>query len=113
MPKIKTADGTNLYYEEVGTGTPIVFVHEFAGDYRQWEPQMRYFARTHRCVTYSQRGYPPSDVPDDEALYDYLHQVENIAEVSSATLRMAARCAGSGSEPQPQPAAATEMQRSG
>jgi pimeloyl-ACP methyl ester carboxylesterase len=69
MPKIKTADGTNLYYEEVGTGTPIVFVHEFAGDYRQWEPQMRYFARTHRCVTYSQRGYPPSDVPDDPTRY--------------------------------------------
>ena len=69
MPKIKTADGTSLYYEEVGTGTPIVFVHEFAGDYRQWEPQMRYFARTHRCVTYSQRGYPPSDVPDDPTLY--------------------------------------------
>ena len=69
MPKIKTADGIKLYYEEVGTGTPIVFVHEFAGDYRQWEPQMRYFARTHRCVTYSQRGYPPSDIPDDPTLY--------------------------------------------
>jgi pimeloyl-ACP methyl ester carboxylesterase len=69
MPKIKTADGTNLYYEEIGTGTPIVFVHEFAGDYRQWEPQMRYFARSHRCVTYSQRGYPPSDVPDDPTRY--------------------------------------------
>jgi pimeloyl-ACP methyl ester carboxylesterase len=69
MPKIKTVDGTSLYYEEVGTGTPIVFVHEFAGDFRQWEPQMRYFARTHRCVTYSQRGYPPSDVPSDPACY--------------------------------------------
>jgi pimeloyl-ACP methyl ester carboxylesterase len=69
MPKIKTADGTSLYYEEAGTGTPIVFVHEFAGDYRQWEPQMRAFARSHRCVTYSQRGYPPSDVPSDPARY--------------------------------------------
>jgi pimeloyl-ACP methyl ester carboxylesterase len=46
-----------------------VFVHEFAGDYRTWEPQMRYFARSHRCVTYSQRGYPPSDVPSDSARY--------------------------------------------
>jgi pimeloyl-ACP methyl ester carboxylesterase len=69
MPKIKTADGTSLYYEEVGAGTAIVFVHEFAGDYRQWEPQMRFFARSHRCVTYSQRGYPPSDVPSDPARY--------------------------------------------
>ena len=69
MPKIKTADGTQLYYEEVGQGTPVVFVHEFAGDYRTWEPQMRHFSRTYRCVTYSQRGYPPSDVPADPARY--------------------------------------------
>src|ERR1700751_1247490 len=69
MPKIKTSDGVNLYYEEAGTGTPIVFVHEFAGDYRTWEPQMRRFSRAYRCVTYSQRGYPPSDIPDDAARY--------------------------------------------
>jgi pimeloyl-ACP methyl ester carboxylesterase len=69
MPKIKTADGTSLYYEEAGIGTPVVFVHEFAGDYRTWEPQMRHFSRAHRCITYSQRGYPPSDVPDDPARY--------------------------------------------
>jgi pimeloyl-ACP methyl ester carboxylesterase len=69
MPKIRTADGTNLYYEEAGSGTPVVFVHEFAGDYRTWEPQMRHFSRSYRCVTYSQRGYPPSDVPDDPARY--------------------------------------------
>jgi pimeloyl-ACP methyl ester carboxylesterase len=69
MPTIAAADGTKLYYEEVGAGTPIVFVHEFAGDYRTWEPQLRYFARSHRCVTYSQRGYPPSEVPTDPARY--------------------------------------------
>jgi pimeloyl-ACP methyl ester carboxylesterase len=69
MPKIRTSDGVNLYYEEAGAGTPVVFVHEFAGDYRTWEPQMRRFSRSHRCVTYSQRGYPPSDIPDDAARY--------------------------------------------
>src|ERR1700730_16709204 len=30
---------------------------------------MRYFARSYRCVTYSQRGDPPSDVPSDPARY--------------------------------------------
>lgn len=69
MPMIATADGTRLYYEEAGAGVPVVFVHEFAGDYRTFEPQMRYFARAHRCVTYSQRGYPPSDVPSDPERY--------------------------------------------
>ena len=69
MPKIRTSDGVNLYYEEAGTGTPVVFVHEFAGDFRTWELQMRRFSRSHRCVTYSQRGYPPSDIPDDAERY--------------------------------------------
>jgi pimeloyl-ACP methyl ester carboxylesterase len=69
MHLITSTDGTRLYYEEAGSGTPVVFVHEFAGDYRTWEPQMRYFARSHRCVTYSARGYPPSDVPTDPSRY--------------------------------------------
>lgn len=69
MPTITTPDKIRLYYEETGTGTPVVFVHEFAGDWRTWEPQMRFFARGHRCITFSQRGYPPSDVPEDPARY--------------------------------------------
>ena len=69
MPKISASDGTKLYVEEAGSGTPVVFIHEYAADYRTWEPQMRHFARSHRCVTYSQRGYPPSDVPEDPDKY--------------------------------------------
>lgn len=69
MPQVAAADGTKLYVEETGTGTPIVFVHEYAGDYRTWEPQMRFFARKHRCVTFSARGYPPSDIPEEGASY--------------------------------------------
>ena len=69
MPHITTRDGTRLYVEEAGAGSAIVFIHEYAGDYRTWEPQMRFFSRMHRCVTYSQRGYPPSDVPTDPARY--------------------------------------------
>ncbi|HEV2626506.1 MAG TPA: alpha/beta fold hydrolase, partial [Xanthobacteraceae bacterium] len=69
MPKIRTSDDVSLYYEEAGAGTPVVFVREFAGDYRTWEPQMRHFSRAHRCVMFSQRGYPPSDIPDDPTRY--------------------------------------------
>ena len=60
-----TKEGVKLYFEETGSGTPIIFVHEFAGDHRSWEPQMRFFSRYFRCVTYSARGYLPSDVPSD------------------------------------------------
>ena len=69
MPHITALDGVRLYYEEVGQGTPVVFLHEYAGDWRSWEAQVRHFSRAHRCVTYSQRGYPPSDIPKDGARY--------------------------------------------
>ena len=69
MPHIGARDGVRLYYEETGEGTPVVFVHEYAGDWRSWEAQMRHFTRLHRCVTYSQRGYPPSDVPKEASRY--------------------------------------------
>ena len=59
------ANGVKLYVEETGTGYPIVFVHEFAADHREWETQVRYFSRNYRCITYAARGYSPSDVPDD------------------------------------------------
>ena len=69
MPHITAGDGVRLYCEETGEGSAIVFVHEYAGDWRTWEPQMRHFSRSHRCVTYSQRGYPPSDIPNDSGKY--------------------------------------------
>jgi len=69
MGSLRTDDGVALYYEEAGSGTPIVFVHEFAGDHRSWEPQLRYFSRGFRCIAYNARGYPPSAVPADISCY--------------------------------------------
>lgn len=64
-----SVDGIRIHYEVTGAGFPLVLVHEFAGDSRSWEPQVRYFARRYRVITYNARGYPPSDVPDDPAAY--------------------------------------------
>jgi len=69
MPTITTDDGVKLHYEEAGRGTPIVFVHEFAGDLRSWEPQIGHFSRRYRCIAYNARGYPPSDVPESFERY--------------------------------------------
>ena len=84
MPHITMRDGVSLYVEEAGTGTPIVFIHEYAGDWRTWEPQMRFFSRAHRCVTYSQRGYPPSDVPTDPGKYGQDLAVSDVAALLDA-----------------------------
>ena len=65
MPHITADDGVKLFYQETGAGIPVVFVHEFAGDWRSWEGQLRHFGRRYRCIAYNARGYPPSDVPEN------------------------------------------------
>ena len=77
MPKA-LVNGVHLYYEVTGSGYPLLLVHEFAGDYRSWEPQVRYFARRYQVITYNARGYPPSDVPEDVKAYSQAQAAEDI-----------------------------------
>src|SRR5499425_182281 len=84
MPHLTTDDNIKLYYEESGSGVPVVFVHEFAGDYRSWETQVRHFARSYRCISYNARGYPPSDVPADGERYSQDRARDDIRAVLDA-----------------------------
>jgi pimeloyl-ACP methyl ester carboxylesterase len=81
MPTLTTDDGIKLYYEEAGTGAPLVFVHEFAGDLRSWEPQLQHFSRLYRCIAYNARGYPPSDVPQQAERYSQDRATDDIRAV--------------------------------
>ena len=84
MPHLTTDDGVKLYYEDTGDGTPIVFVHEFAGDHRSWEPQLRFFARRYRVIAYNARGYPPSNVPRSVTKYSQDIHVDDVAGIMDA-----------------------------
>jgi pimeloyl-ACP methyl ester carboxylesterase len=75
------APGARLYFEEAGRGLPIIFVHEFAADYRTWENQMRFFSRRYRCIAFNARGYPPSDVPAEDAQYGQAQAADDIVAV--------------------------------
>jgi len=81
MATIVTSDGVTLHADSTGAGAPLVFIHEFAGDHRSWEPQVRFFGRGYRCVTYAARGYPPSDVPADPAAYSQQRAVDDAVAV--------------------------------
>lgn len=80
MPLAPSA-GAKLYYEETGTGYPVIFVHEFGGDHRSWETQVRWFSRRYRCITFNARGYPPSDVPEQGEQYGQAHAADDVAAV--------------------------------
>ena len=80
MPYIQS-DGARLYYEEAGTGTPLVFAHEFSGDLWSWEKQIQHFSRRYRCIAFNARGYPPSEVPESLSRYSHKHSVDDVATV--------------------------------
>jgi pimeloyl-ACP methyl ester carboxylesterase len=81
MPNLSTDDGVRLYYEEAGSGAPVVFVHEFAGDHRSWEPQVRYFSRRYRCIAFNARGWPPSEIPENVARYSQARACDDIRSI--------------------------------
>lgn len=81
MPYAKASDGVKLYYEEAGSGSTLIFVHEFAGDRHSWEPQLRFFSRRYHCVAFNARGYPSSDVPDDPEQYSQEHARDDVIAV--------------------------------
>src|SRR5437899_11676445 len=83
MPTAR-ANGVNLYYEEAGQGLALVFVHEFAGDYRSWHLQGRFFSRRYRTISFNARGYPPSDVPEDPKAYSQDQAADDIRGVLDA-----------------------------
>jgi pimeloyl-ACP methyl ester carboxylesterase len=51
------ANGLDHYYEEAGSGQPLLFVHGAFVDGRMWEPQFAAFARRYRVVRYDLRGH--------------------------------------------------------
>ena len=81
MPYATTNDGVRLYYEETGSGTPVVFVHEFSGDFRSWEPQLRHFGQSYRAIAFNARGYTPSDVPADPIAYSQARAADDILTI--------------------------------
>lgn len=84
MADARAADGVRLFWEEAGQGTPVVFVHEFGGNHWSWEPQLGYFARRHRCITFAARGFSPSDIPADAAAYSQAQAADDIVAVMDA-----------------------------
>ncbi|MDE1567021.1 alpha/beta fold hydrolase [Aquabacter sp. P-9] len=84
MAFASTSDGFKLFYEEAGSGTPIIFVHEFGGSHWSWEPQLNFFARRHRCITFAARGYAPSDIPADVEAYSQARAADDIIDVLNA-----------------------------
>lgn len=83
MP-IFTTHGFSTYYEDTGSGDPIVFICGLSADLQIWRFQVADLSKTHRVITYDNRGAGRTDAPDEPytiaqmandlaALLDYLN----------------------------------------
>jgi 3-oxoadipate enol-lactonase len=59
MPTIPVRD-TTIYYERVGQGPALLFIHGMCGDARVWAGQVERLAGRFSCVTYDRRGHTRS-----------------------------------------------------
>lgn len=73
-------NGTQLYFESLGTGDPVIFIHGLTLDTRMWDDQFGEFAKRHRAIRYDARGFGrsgpvtgPYSIHDDlRGLMDHL-----------------------------------------
>jgi len=78
MP-IARVNGIRLYYEQAGSGSPLVWVHGFACGIRSWDAQVRELSGSRRVITYDVRGFGLSEAPDGAAAYSQAHCVADLA----------------------------------
>ena len=56
-------NGAKLYYEEMGAGDAVVFVHAGIADNRMWDDQFAVFAEKYRVIRFDNRGFGKSNAP--------------------------------------------------
>src|SRR3989442_10147685 len=71
MPYLKTDDRVRIYYEEHGSGTPLVLAYGIGGNAAMWDVNIPGLAARHRLVLWEPRGHARSDSPEDPARYSF------------------------------------------
>lgn len=82
MSFIQTKDSTRLFYQDWGTGKPLVFLHAWAMSADMWEYHMLHFTDLGmRCMAYDRRGHGRSDRPGYGYHYDqYADDLQTLLE---------------------------------
>ncbi|MFC2006307.1 alpha/beta fold hydrolase, partial [Chloroflexota bacterium] len=80
MPKA-LINGINMYYEDHGTGFPVILIHGYAGTTKSWDGQVESFSKRYRFVTYDMRGHGQTEAPEDLSKYTQDIVLEDIYQL--------------------------------
>jgi len=76
MPYIEcksNSETLRIFYEDLGVGAPVVFIHGWPVSHAMWEYQVTALREAGlRCITYDRRGFGASDASLDTYDYDIL-----------------------------------------
>lgn len=70
MPRLESFDGTELFYEDVGEGRPVVLVHGWSASHEFFEPQITALSDSYRVIGVDLRGHGKSAKPAGDYGYD-------------------------------------------
>ncbi|MFE7064848.1 alpha/beta fold hydrolase [Sutcliffiella sp. NPDC057660] len=81
MAILEVGPGVELYYEDEGQGTPVVFIHGVWMSSRFFKEQIPYFKREHRAITLDLRGHGRSSkVEDGHTIKTYAQDLQTFLE---------------------------------
>ena len=83
MPYLQR-DGVRIYYEDQGTGPPVLLTHGYTATLRMWDPQVAALADRCRIICWDMRGHGASDSPDDPAAYSHEATVADMSAILDA-----------------------------
>lgn len=81
MAHFTTTDGVRIYYEEHGTGRPVVLAYGIGGNAGMWEPNVAALAARHRLILWEPRGHARSECPEDPARVTFRHWVLDLRDL--------------------------------
>ena len=70
-----SVENGKIYYQEAGSGEPLIFIHGHSFDHTEWEPQFSVFAKHFQTIVYDCRGYGRSSMPDENQPFMHVNDL--------------------------------------
>jgi len=76
----RTKDSVDIFYEDYGTGQPVILIHGWPLSRKSWEQQAwKIVEEGYRCISYDRRGFGTSSAPWDG--YDYSSLASDLSAI--------------------------------